>query len=162
MMIILIVLYLVALLSLVIYSLGAMALGWLPQPYEALRIPLMCAMLGGGGGCLYCLRAVYLNKCVHNRWSTHWHTWYFVRPITSFVSGGVSYLFLKAGLLILESDSRHNASEMGFFALAFIAGLNVDKFLAKIEDIAQAAWGIERTRASKDQKTERNSVEGSS
>ncbi|ARP52323.1 hypothetical protein ACMHYO_07015 [Allopusillimonas ginsengisoli] len=155
-----IVLYLTALLMGVIYALGAMTLGWLPQPYEVLRIPLMCAMLGGGGGCLYCLRAVYLNKCVHNRWASHWNAWYFIRPITSFASGGISYLFLKAGLLILESDARHNASEMGFFALAFIAGLNVDKFMAKIEDVAQAVWGIERSRASKDQSNTQSKIDG--
>lgn len=152
-MIFLIVIYQVTLLAGAIYSLGAMALGWLPQPYEILRIPLMCAMLGGGGGCLYCLRAVYLNRCVHNRWASHWNIWYFIRPITSFVSGGVSYLFLRAGLLILESDARQNSTEMGFFALAFIAGLNVDRFIAKIENIAQATWGIEKSRAGRE-KTE--------
>ncbi len=31
---------------------------------------------------------------------------------------------------------------MGFFALAFIAGFNVDKFVAKIEEVAKAVWGI--------------------
>ena len=36
---------------------------------------------------------------------------------------------------------------MGFYALAFVAGMNVDKFVAKIEDIAQATWGIEKSRA---------------
>lgn len=146
-MIFFIVVYLVSLLIGVVYSLGAMSLGWLPEPYAALRVPLMCGALGLGGGCLYCLRAVYLNRCVHNRWSAHWNIWYFIRPITSFASGGISYLFLKAGLLILESQARPDASEMGFFALAFIAGLNVDRFIAKIEGIAQATWGIERSRA---------------
>jgi len=56
-------------------------------------------------------------------------------------------MFLKAGLLILESGQKENASEIGFYALAFIAGLNVDKFLAKIEDVAQAVWGIEKSRS---------------
>ncbi|ATZ30282.1 hypothetical protein EC2864350_4874 [Escherichia coli 2864350] len=37
---------------------------------------------------------------------------------------------------------------MGFFALAFIAGFNVDKFVAKIEEVAKAVWGIEKTRSS--------------
>lgn len=57
-------------------------------------------------------------------------------------------LFLKAGLLVLESSSNVGASEMGFFALAFIAGFNVDKFVAKIEEVAKAVWGIEKTRSS--------------
>ena len=60
-----------------------------------------------------------------------------------------SYLFLKAGLLILESHQQNGATEIGFYALSFIAGLNVDKFIAKIEDVAQAVWGIEKSRAAK-------------
>jgi len=111
------------------------------------HIPLICCLLGGGGGCIYCLRAVYLNKCVHKRWDKDWHAWYFLRPVMSTCCGGVSFMFLKAGLLILESGQKENASEIGFYALAFIAGLNVDKFLAKIEDVAQAVWGIEKSRS---------------
>jgi hypothetical protein len=52
--------------------------------------------------------------------------------------------------------------------LAFIAGFNVDKFLAKIEDVARAVWGIEKTRASNfvadektDQKKDGTSATGS-
>jgi len=62
--------------------------------------------------------------------------------------GGVSYLFLRAGLLILESGTRADSSHLGFYALAFKAGLNVDKFISKIEDVAQAVWGIEKSRTS--------------
>ena len=40
-MLLLIVGYLVLLLFIATYSIGAMALGWLAQPYEVLRIPLM-------------------------------------------------------------------------------------------------------------------------
>ncbi|EHL4206257.1 TPA: hypothetical protein O7156_001863 [Salmonella enterica] len=36
---------------------------------------------------------------------------------------------------------------MGFFALAFIAGFNVGKFVAKIEEVAKAVWGIDKTRS---------------
>lgn len=147
-MLLLIVGYLVLLLFIATYSIGAMALGWLAQPYEVLRIPLMCGAIGCVGGCLYCLRAVYLNKCVHKRWDTDWYAWYFIRPTTSVIAGAVSYLFLKAGLLVLESSSKSDASEIGFFALAFIAGLNVDKFVAKIEEVAKAVWGIDKSRAS--------------
>lgn len=49
---------------------------------------------------------------------------------------------------MLESSSNAGASEIGFFALAFIAGFNVDKFVAKIEEVAKAVWGIEKTRSS--------------
>lgn len=134
------------------------ALGWaavsiisatLPPWLEALRLAMLCALMGGVGGCVYCLRGVYLHKCVEKNWSADWYVWYFLRPLVSVICGGVSYLFLKAGLLILESGTRPEATEIGFYALAFIAGLNVDKFIAKIEDVAQAAWGIEKSRATK-------------
>lgn len=79
-------------------------------------------------------------------------SWYFVRPIVSVICGAVSYLFLKAGLLILEAKKESDATNFGFFALAFIAGMNVDKFISKIEDLAQATWGIEKSRSAKPQK----------
>jgi hypothetical protein len=63
-------------------------------------------------------------------------------------SGAVAYLFLKAGLLILESGTRTDASDLGFYAISFIAGLNVDKFIRKIEEVAQSVWGIEKSRTS--------------
>ncbi|MHA5987809.1 hypothetical protein ACVSMR_13425 [Pseudomonas aeruginosa] len=145
-MIVLITMYLLALLVGATYSIGAIALGWLPLPYEVLRVPLMCGAIACVGGCLYCVRAVYLNKCVYKRWDPDWHIWYFLRPIASTISGAISYLFLKAGLLVLESSANSGATEVGFFALAFIAGLNVDKFVTKIEDVAKAVWGIEKTK----------------
>lgn len=148
MMILLIIIYLFLLLCFSTYSIGAMSLGWLPQPYAPLRVPLMCGAIAYTGGCLYCFRAIYLNKCVRKQWDPDWHVWYFIRPITSTIAGAVSYLFLKAGLLVLESSTNVGSSEMGFFALAFIAGFNVDKFVAKIEEVAKAVWGIDKTRSS--------------
>lgn len=148
MMISVIILYLFALLCFSTYAIGAMSLGWLPEPYAPLRVPLMCGAIAYTGGCLYCFRAIYLNKCVRKQWDPDWHVWYFIRPITSTIAGAISYLFLKAGLLILESSTNAGSSEMGFFALAFIAGFNVDKFVAKIEEVAKAAWGIDKTRSS--------------
>jgi len=97
---------------------------------------------------LYCLRGIYLNYCVLKQWSNDWITWYILRPIVSFICGGASYLFLKAGLLVLEAKKEIDASNLGFFAFAFIAGMNVDKFISKIEEIAQATWGIEKSRTS--------------
>lgn len=147
-MISVIILYLFALLSFSTYAIGAMSLGWLPEPYAPLRVPLMCGAIAYTGGCLYCFRAIYLNKCVRKNWDPDWHLWYFIRPVTSTIAGAISYLFLKAGLLVLESSTNVGSSEMGFFALAFIAGFNVDKFVAKIEEIAKAVWGIDKTRSS--------------
>ncbi|HCM5830585.1 hypothetical protein [Klebsiella pneumoniae] len=148
MMISVIIFYLFALLCFSTYAIGAMSLGWLPEPYAPLRVPLMCGAIAYTGGCLYCFRAIYLNRCVRKQWDADWHVWYFIRPITSTIAGAISYLFLKAGLLVLESSSNVGSSEMGFFALAFIAGFNVDKFVAKIEEVAKAVWGIDRTRSS--------------
>lgn len=142
-----IAMYLLALVTLATYSIGAMALNWLPSPYAPLKVPLMCGAIACVGGCFYCLRAIYINKCVRKKWDTEWHIWYFIRPITSTIGGAVSYLFLKAGLLVLESSSNTGASEIGFFALAFIAGFNVDKFVAKIEEVAKAVWGIDKSRS---------------
>ena len=153
-MIFVIITYLLSLLAFATYSVGAMGLGWLPPPYAALRVPLMCGAIAYVGGALYCFRAIYLNRCVYKRWDPDWHIWYFIRPLTSTIAGTVSYLFLKAGLLVLESSSDAGASEVGFFALAFIAGFNVDKFVAKIEEVAKAVWGIEKSRSAQERSGE--------
>lgn len=119
----------------------------LPAAMEPLRVVIICAALGGLGGCVYCLRGVYLNRSVRRQWDDAWQVWYYIRPLVSTACGAISYLFLRAGLLVLESGQRPGSTDLGFYALAFIAGLNVDKFIVKIEDIAQAVWGIEKSRA---------------
>jgi hypothetical protein len=85
---------------------------------------------------------------VFDRWNDKWLPWYFIRPLVSFICGIVSCLFLKAGLIVLEARQPENATNLAFFALAFVAGLNVDKFVEKIEDIAQVTWGIKKSRTS--------------
>lgn len=117
---------------------------------EEYKLILECICMGGVEGCYTVYVGVYLNYCVFKQWSNEWIPWYIIRPIVSLVCGGVSYLFLKAGLLILEAKKEIDASNLGFFALAFIAGMNVDKFISKIEDLAQATWGIEKSRTSKE------------
>ena len=138
--------FLAALTGALIYSFSDDAPGWVRDGALIVR----CALIGGMGGVAYCLRGVYVNACVHKRWDDDWRPWYFIRPFVSVLCGGVSWLFLKAGLLLLEADKSSESSDLGFYALAFIAGLNVDKFISKIEDIAQAAWGIEKSRAAKE------------
>ena len=115
---------------------------------EELRLPLYCGLCGGIGGVTYCLRGVYLNACVFDRWTEKWLPWYFIRPIVSFICGVVSYIFLKSGLIVLEAKQGDNPTNLAFYALAFIAGLNVDKFIEKLEDIAQVSWGIKKSRIS--------------
>lgn len=115
---------------------------------EDLRLLIYCILIGGFGGTLYCLRGIYINYCVRSQWDIRWWPWYIIRPIASLLCGGVSYLFLKAGLLVLEAEKQTGSTNLGFYALSFIAGLNVDNFISKIEDLAQATWGITKSNAS--------------
>jgi len=111
-----------------------------------IRLAIYCGLCGGIGGVTYCLRGIYLNACVSKNWDALWLPWYFIRPIVSVVCGVVSCLFLKAGLILLEAQQPANPTNLAFYALAFIAGLNVDKFIEKLEDIAQVSWGIKKSR----------------
>ena len=119
-------------------------------PNDAMKIAIYCGLTGGIGGITYCLRGMYLNVCVFKQWDKVWLPWYFIRPLVSVVCGVVSWLFLKAGLIMLEAKQTETPTNLIFYALAFVAGLNVDKFIEKIEDIAQATWGIEKSRTAKD------------
>jgi len=121
----------------------------LSLPSQNITLALYCGIFGGVGGVTYCLRGIYLNACVRNQWSEVWIPWYIIRPIVSFLCGVVSYLFLKAGLIILESHQTESPTNFALYALAFVAGLNVDKFIERIEDIAQITWGIKRSRTGK-------------
>lgn len=116
--------------------------------FESFRLLVYCGIFGGIGGITYCLRGIYLNACVHNRWSDSWLPWYYIRPVVSVITGAISSIFLKAGLIVLEAKQSDNPTNLAFYALAFIAGLNVDRFLEKIEDVAHVTWGIKKSRAS--------------
>lgn len=124
-------------------------LGNFPDWLRGYWLPIQCVMVAAVGGALYCLRAVYVNKCAKKNWDVDWETWYYLRPITSSISGIAAYIFLKAGLVVLESTQEVGSGNYGFLAFAFIAGLNVDKFVLKIEDIAKSTFGIEKSRASR-------------
>ena len=115
-------------------------------PDNSVKLAIYCGLCGGIGGITYCLRGIYLNACVFKRWDEIWLPWYFIRPLVSTICGVVSCLFLKAGLIILEAQQSNTPTNLAFYALAFIAGLNVDKFIEKIEDIAQVTWGIKKSR----------------
>jgi len=144
-----IIAFLLGFLFSLVLLLGMYLAGIMPSWVAGSRLWFLCTLAGGVGGCVYCLRAVYLNACVQKQWDPDWQPWYYIRPFVSLICGAVSCLFLKAGLLVLESSQKQDASELGFLALAFVSGLNVDKFIAKVEDIAQASWGIEKTRVGK-------------
>ncbi len=109
-----------------------------------------CGLAGGFGGCTYCLRGIYLNYCVRNAWDQKWLPWYLIRPVVSIICGVAAYIFLSAGLLALRSHTQAGTTAYGFYAFAFLAGLNVDNFVGKIEAVAESAWGIKKSRAATD------------
>lgn len=123
--------------------------------WPSLNLTFRCVVIGGLGGVLYCLRAVYLTVAVRKLTIKEWAVWYFLRPIVSAGCGSVAYLFASAGLLVLEANTDAGATLLGFYALSFIAGYNVDKFLEKLEEIAKSVWGIEKSRSAAIQETER-------
>lgn len=123
-----------------------------PLWYTQNIILLQCSYFGLLGGILYCLRGIYINKAVNNEWNSDWRVWYILRPFTSLISGFVSGILLKAGLLILDATSEGNQTYFGFYSIAFVAGYNVDNFLKKIESLAKSTWGIEPSNVSKKDK----------
>lgn len=141
-------------LCIVVLLLVVIAFGYAPWLQNELQIVVVCVLFGGLGGCIYCLRGVYLNACVSKQWDKRWLPWYVIRPVVSLVFGGVSYLFIKSGLLLFGATQDSNASSLGIWAMAFIAGLNIDKFLVKIESIGQTVWGVEPSRQSSSKKSE--------
>lgn len=118
---------------------------WLKE-YE---LAIKCILIATLAGILYSLRAIYVNYSACKNWDNSWEVWYYLRPITSSISGLVAYIFLKASLIILETSQVENAGNYGYLAFAFIAGLNVDKFLKKIEAQAKSSFGVETSRASR-------------
>jgi len=140
--------YLIICLALSIFVLLSHYIIELPDWILKNLLLVKCTFFGTVGGILYCLRAVYLNKCIRKSWDKEWHVWYYLRPLTSTISGFVSFIFLKAGLLVLEATPEPDAIPYGYLAIAFIAGYNVDNFMRKIESIASATWGIDKSRSS--------------
>lgn len=145
----LVITYLVVMLVLIALSFLGLEQFGLPNSLTSSELAMRCALIAALGGILYCLRSVYLNRCVHDRWTKSWEIWYYLRPITSFICGIVAYIFLKAGLVVLDASQNTDAGNFGYYAFAFFAGLNVDKFVAKIEEIGKSLFGIEKTRNAK-------------
>jgi hypothetical protein len=145
-----IIAYLIICLALSIFTSISQDIIKLPDWLFKYMLAIKCTFTGVVGGVLYCLRAVYLNKCVRKKWDKDWEVWYYLRPIASGISGFISYIFLKAGLIVLEANVKTDAVTFGYLAIAFIAGYNVDNFMKKLESIASSVWGIKKSRASSD------------
>lgn len=120
----------------------------MPPWYINNLLLIQCSLIGTMGGILYGLRAVYINQCIKKNWDTNWEVWYYLRPIVSTITGFVSFLFLKAGLLVLDAAPRNDTVIFGYLAIAFVAGYNVDNFLKKIESVSCEIWGIKKSRVS--------------
>ena len=117
--------------------------GILPEWVSPYLTELNCIIFGLLGGVLYCIRAVYLNKCVRNTWENKWVTWYLLRPIAASILGGMSNLFVATGLLAF-SDAPEPTKAI--YIVAFFAGLNVDKFLKKLEGQISSSLNVEPSR----------------
>ena len=129
-------------------------LGNIPTWLEPYQLAIKCILTAGLAGVLYCVRAVYLNYCVHRHWDERWEVWYYLRPLASAVTGLVAYIFLKASVVVLEASQSGEAGLYGYMAFSFIAGYNVDRFLKKMEEVAQSKFGVRPSRTSE------NSAEG--
>ncbi len=137
-------------LLLLVISISITFFPFIPEWFDKFRLFYNCSLIGGLGGVFYCLRSVYVNYSVKKNWDIDWELWYYIRPIVSIISGSASFIFLKAGLLILESQETQNSTHYGFLAVAFIAGYNVDKFMKRIENIAESTWGVAKSNVSKE------------
>ena len=114
-----------------------------------------CLMAGVTGGALYCIRGIYVYFSARQNWGNQWIVWHLGRPPASMICGGVCYLFLKSGLLLLSGENTEtDFSPYIYYVLAFMAGYNVDNFTRKLEEISKAIMGVVESRASKDSEKE--------
>jgi hypothetical protein len=115
---------------------------------EDLKLLLLCCVLAGLGGTIYCLRGVFEHACRKNDWKLKWNLWYYIRPIFSIGCGIIAFLFLKAGLFLLETNIPENATNIGYLVLSFIAGYSVDSFIERIEEIGKSIFSIKKSNYS--------------
>lgn len=135
--------YLVTMLLFLLTLLLLTLSGILPYWIRDHDVVIKCALSGGFGAVSYGFMAIYYHYCKREDWNAVWIPWYFMRPILGIIVGAFTYFFVAAGLLVLEAATPSGASHLGIFALAFVAGLNTDRFIAKIEDVVSNLWGIE-------------------
>jgi len=108
------------------------------------------ALWGLAGGCVYCMRSLYIHHCVKQDWSNRWCMWHLFRPFVSAICGVASLLFVKAGLLLFGISSAESSYNYGVYALSFVAGLNVDNFIKKVESTFKEIAGIRKSRISEE------------
>ena len=106
-------------------------------------------LLGLIGGCTYCIRGLYIQYCAKKVWDNRWILWHISKPFISAISGGVSLIFIKAGLLVFNGETEIQRL-YGVYSLSFIAGLNVDNFMNKIESVFKEISGIRESNLSRE------------
>ena len=140
--------YLIALLTIPLAYFVLLSMEYFPAWLIESSLAIECTLFGLVGGCTYCLRAVYYNKCVRNAWDNNWIIWYFLRPIVSTVMGGITFFVLSAGLIAIGSNGATHPEYL-FYILAFFAGLKVDGFLKKIESQVSKAVNMNEQKLDK-------------
>ena len=154
--------YLLIFLVSVVVAYNSVASETAPDWIRENTLALRCGFCGGLGGLIYLFRAIYLRSCVHDDWDGGWMPWYIIRPIVSVLCGLVAFIFLSAGLIILDGSRPEDASEFGFYALAILAGLNVDRFVGRVEEVGKSVFGIEKSRTSERSEKEEDESKKSS
>ena len=105
------------------------------------------------GGCTYCLRALYLQYCVKKEWDNRWVVWHLVRPCVSAIMGVFSLISVKVGLLVLVvAEEKLDDRLYGIYALAFIAGYNVDYFQSQIRRVTETVKNASARKTTMDDK----------
>ncbi|MTB53444.1 hypothetical protein [Lewinella sp. W8] len=137
--------FLFVLVALLLFTLSGYSPSWISD----YNVVIQCCFAGGFGAVSYCLWAIYYHYSREQDWDDVWIPWYLLRPILGIIIGGFTYFLVAAGLFVLEASPDADASYLGIFALAFIAGLNTDQFIAKTEDLVSNIWGIEPSGLSK-------------
>lgn len=137
--------YMILLLAGISTVLIGLAMGVLPSWFLSNKSAFLCVLFGLLGGTLYCIRAIYLNRCVRKTWDISWLSWYILRPISAAILGGMSEIFVQTGLMALSESATASSS---VYLIAFVAGLNVDRFLKKLEGQISSSLGVEPSRAS--------------
>lgn len=136
-------------LSLLTFATAVLEFGFLDIPWnQDTQLMQRCFLAGVAGGVVYCMRAIYLNYC-KGKWGNKWLIWHVIRPFISLLCGGLVFLVLKAGLILLEAQSDSESVNYGYYALAALAGYNVGNFLRKIEEVVESLLGIGSSRSSK-------------
>lgn len=139
--------YLLALLIVPLVYFVTASKGDLPEWVKVNQLIVESVLFGLIGGVTYCLRAVYLNRCVRKQWDTDWVTWYLLRPIVSLILGGITFFVLQIGLVTVGVKEATNPEHL-FYVIAFFAGLNVDGFLKKFEGQISKSVGVSKSRQS--------------